>query len=304
MKNKVLIFISGLFMTFSITACLDKSDEVRYSKAPENGIFRYEGLPQRPYELAAEYDNGRVIPLYYAGTQGYIIKPTGPIDTERRWVWIAPLYLAVNSTYGAGDMAYQYYVEALLQAGYHIIGTDVGVSCGSPAGVEVYQNFYNMLVSVFKLNKKAILIGQSNGGLICYSWAFRYPNQVNRILGIFPATDLLSWPGLDGVFMATPKGLAYDLSGEQFESRLTEFNPIDNLEPLAKAGVKIFHVHGDADNVVPIEPNSYELAKRYKALGGNVEIQTVKGGVHDTSPDFYNCKRGLEFLLEDLYACD
>ena len=184
MKYRLTACISGLFLMCFIPGCSTMSSENRYSKAPVGGPFEYEGLPQRPYELAASYDNGRVIPLYYAGTQGYLIKPTGKVNPESRWVWIAPPYLAVNSTYGAGDMAYRYYVEELLQQGYHVAGTDIGVSCGSPAGVEVYQRFYNMLVRHFHLNKKTILVGQSNGGLICYAWAFRYPRQVDRIFGV------------------------------------------------------------------------------------------------------------------------
>ncbi len=63
------------------------------------------------------------------------------------------------------------------------------------------------------------------------------------------------------------RGLDYGLTLEELTRRSSEFNPIDNLAPLAKAGVKILHIHGDKDDVVPTEANSLELARRYRELG-------------------------------------
>ena len=48
-----------------------------------------------------------------------------------------------------------------------------------------------------------------------------------------------------------------------------EFNPIDNLAPLAKAGVRIFHIHGDKDELVPMPANTTVLVEKYQALGGD-----------------------------------
>jgi len=114
--------------------------------------------------------------------------------------------------------------------------------------------------------------------------------------------DIRDWPGLDlviGPKSIVPPGVAYNLTREELEKRIEEFIPISNLAPLAKAGVKIFHVHGDNDQVVHLEPNSLEAQKRYQTLGGSFELEVVKGGGHDSFPPFYQCKRGLEFLLED-----
>ncbi len=56
------------------------------------------------------------------------------------------------------------------------------------------------------------------------------------------------------------------------EGRLAEYcgNPVDNLEPLARAGVPLLHVVGDADaaDVVPLAENTAILEARYKQLGG------------------------------------
>ena len=55
-------------------------------------------------------------------------------------------------------------------------------------------------------------------------------------------------------------------------------NPIDILEPIAKAKIPIIHVVGDKDDVVPIDENTMVLKERYEKLGGHVEL-IVKAGV-------------------------
>ena len=55
-----------------------------------------------------------------------------------------------------------------------------------------------------KLHQRARMIGQSNGGLISYAWAFRHPKHVDRIFGIYPATDIRSWPGLHKIAGGSP----------------------------------------------------------------------------------------------------
>ena len=39
------------------------------------------------------------------------------------------------------------------------------------------------------------------------------------------------------------------LTLDELTKRSAEFNPIDNLAPLAKSGVKVFHIHGDSDTL-------------------------------------------------------
>jgi pimeloyl-ACP methyl ester carboxylesterase len=168
-----------------------------------------------------------------------------------------------------------------------------------------------MLVSTYKLNPKTRLLGVSNGGLISYAWAFRNPDKVERIFCVYPVMDMHTWPGLAKVAgpvlvpqppdptpgRITPEGLKYDLSFEEFKQRLAEFNPVDNLAPLAEAKVKILHIHGDADKLVPMEPNSGETMRRYKTLGGEADLEIVPGGGHGGMV-FFEFERGAKFLVE------
>ncbi|HVC92215.1 MAG TPA: prolyl oligopeptidase family serine peptidase [Pirellulales bacterium] len=279
---------------------LRESPEIQEVRAGNNdGLFSIEGLPQHSYSMNVEYEHGTLVPLRCLGTVGFIIKPKGPVDPDNRWIWVSNLFLAVHWSDGGG-VVHRFPVERALERGFHVVGVDVGTSLGSPACAEIYQKFYELIRGKYGLNRRARMIGHSNGGLITLGWAFRHPEQVDRVLGIFPATDLRSWPGIDrvcGPGAITPAGLAYGLDRDQLQARLKEFNPIDNLEPLAKAGVKIYHIHGTGDDVVPIGPNSVELARRYGELGGGMEIEAIEGGKHG-GPEFYSSKRALDFLLE------
>jgi pimeloyl-ACP methyl ester carboxylesterase len=191
-------------------------------------------------------------------------------------------------------------VEHLLAAGLHVAGVHVGVSCGSPRGVEASHRSYELLVKDYGLNVKARLLAQSNGGLIHYNWAIAHPECVDRVLGLCPVTDLRSWPGLDQV--VGPDGLpapdmAYDLSVGELGIRIDEFNPIARISSLAAHGVRILHLHGDRDELVPLESNSVEFVRRYRALGGEAELEIIHGMGHEAGPQLYESKRALQFLV-------
>lgn len=280
--------LAGLFVAF-----LGQSPERAWSQSPKSPAPK----PEARDRFAATYENGTLTKLAVAGRDAYLIRPKGPIDAARRWIWIAPFWLGIGN--GEGAVEHRFYVERALAKGFHVAGIDVGTSCGSPASAKVNQAFYERLTSEFSLNRKARLIGQSNGGLIAYAWAFRYPESVDRIFGIYPATDFHTWPGLDKVITYPPPGLGYDLSLDDLTRRAAEFNPIDNLAPLAKAGIKILHVHGDKDTVVPAGPNSETLLARYKALGGRASLIIVPGIGHQVNKAFYECGPAAAFLLED-----
>jgi hypothetical protein len=270
--------------------------------APNADVKRNE--QKVPTKIAGTLTGGELVELRVRGRLAYLIKPTGKVDPQRRWVWDFPFWLAIND--GFGHVAHRHYVEKLLAAGLHVAGVDVGPSCGSPAAALVCQEFYEQLVSRYGLNKRARLLAHSHGGLIAYGWAFRHPTCVDRIAGMCPATDFRTYPTLPNVVAGPTRGLDYGLSLEELGRRAREFNPIDNLAPLAKANVKVLHVHGDQDTLVPTGANSEELARRYRELGGQAEVVLLKGlGAeransrgHD-GPALYESAALLKFLLAD-----
>lgn len=249
-----------------------------------------------PKAAARPYANGELVRLTVDGRKAYVVRPSKKVDPSRRWIWVAPGYLELADDRGVVE--HRMYAERFLGAGFHIVGIDVGVTCGSPRGADVYQKFYEHLTTKEKLAAKARLLGQSNGGLISYAWAFRHPELVDRIGGIYPATDFRSWPGLEKVITYPEPALRFGLTPDELARRAPEFNPIDNLAPLAKSGVKIFHIHGDRDTVVPSGPNSGVLVETYKRLGGDAKLETIPGLGHGGKP-FYSSESLVKFLITD-----
>lgn len=54
-----------------------------------------------------------------------------------------------------------------------------------------------------------------------------------------------------------------------------------------------------ADEIVTLEPNSGELARRYRALRGDVRVEVIDGGTHGgPNASFFESPGALEFLLD------
>jgi predicted esterase len=293
-RIRFVVILCGLLMNVVAIAGDEPKSAASKSIAERNAM-------KIPTKIAGAYSGGELIELQVRDRIAYLIRPTGKVDAQKRWVWDFPFWLAIND--GFGNVAHRYYVEKALAAGFHIAGVDVGPSCGSPAAAKVCQEFYEQLVSKHGLHNRARVLAHSNGGLIAYGWAFRHPTCVDRIAGMCPATDFRTYPTLSNVVTLPTKGLDYGLSLEELGRRAAEFNPIDNLAPLAKTGAKILHIHGDEDTLVPTGANSTELARRYRALGGEAEIVLLKSlgptkRGHD-GPELYASARLLKFLLAD-----
>lgn len=278
----------GLLVAFALTVGAGEDKPAVSESQAERAVRMV------PTKIEGKFRGGELIELRVHDRMAYVVKPTGAVDPRKRWLWEFPFWLGIND--GFGNVQHRNYVEKLLAAGFHIAGIDVGPSCASPSAAKVCQEFYEYVVAEYGLNQRARIMGQSHGGLIAYGWAFRNPMCVERIAGICPATDFRTWPTLPNVINFPAKGLGYDLSLDDLTRRAGEFNPVDNLAPLAKAGVKILHIHGDKDELVPMSANSTELARRYRELGGSAEIVVLEGLGHGGQV-LYESEPLLKFLL-------
>jgi pimeloyl-ACP methyl ester carboxylesterase len=266
---------------------------------PDKPIWR--SLPatatptRRDRMFLPKFRNAKMIPLRIRDRFAYLIEPS-KIETQKRWVWIFPFEHALQDS--SGHVQHGHYIEQLLAAGFHVAGISVGVSCGSPTAGEVCHEFYKQLVEERGLARRPRLLAQSNGGLIAYAWAFRHPTCVERIGGIYPVTDLRTWPGRPKLVAYPSPALGYNLSMDQLSVRLAEFNPIENLAPLARSGVRILHLHGDQDHIVPLEANSAEHVRRYTRLGGSARLIVMKGLAHGGKA-FFESPEMANFLAGD-----
>ena len=163
---------------------------------------------------------------------------------------------------------------ALLKRGFHVVYIDVGGLFGSPKAVAHWDAFHKLLTEKHGFAPKPALEGMSRGGLIIFNWAAANPGKVACIYADAPVCDIKSWPGGKGKGNGAPACWKQCIAVYGFKSEAEALaydkNPIDNLAPLAKAGIPLLHVCGADDTSVPVAENTTIVEKRYKKLGGDI----------------------------------
>ena len=267
-----------------------KKIDLRAVMAPLLGLLlllggRLDGAQQ---DAAAEI---RKEPFAVAGHQAFVIRPLEKKIEPIPWVLYAP---TLGTNLPGKSEAWMF--ERFLSAGIAIAGVNVGESYGSPAGRKTYTALYEKLVKDEGFDPKVSLLARSRGGLMLYCWAAENPEKIRCITGIYPVCNLASYPGLGRACGA------YGMTQGQLAEALAKHNPVDRLAPLADAGVPIFHIHGDKDNVVPLPANSGLVAERYKVAGGFMELEVASGQGHNMWRGFFESQRLVNFLVS--YAAD
>jgi pimeloyl-ACP methyl ester carboxylesterase len=224
--------------------------------------------------------------LSVAGRQAFLIVGSDKADGRPKpWVWYAP---TLPNLPGPEE---RWMFEKFRDAGVAIAGVDVGESYGSPAGRALFSQFYSEMTERRGYSRKPVLLGRSRGGLMTLSWAAANADKVAAFAGIYPVSNIASYPG---VAKAAP---AYDMTPENLQNGLVTYNPIDRLAPLAKADVPLFAIHGDSDKVVPLEENSALLKSRYEALGGSMQLIVPPGQGHNLWQGFFRCEELVTFVI-------
>ena len=190
----------------------------------------------------------------------------------RPWIWRAEFFDHRPET----DLA-------LLGRGYHLVYITVGNTFGCPDAMKHWDAFYTYLTG-HGLAKKAVLEGLSRGGLYCFNWAAANPEKVACIYADNAVLDFKSWPAGKGKSKGSPADWKKLIADYHFSSEADALaydkNPIDNLAPLAKAKIPLFHLCGDWDTVVPYEENTAIVKERYEKLGGPITVMMKKGMDH------------------------
>lgn len=228
---------------------------------------------------------------------------TFKLDNGRKATVVRPYITAAGRPYAWRGEFFGHQPQtdlALLERGYHVVYVDAQNMLGAPPAMAIWERFHALLDQA-GLNGKITLIGMSRGGLYCYNWAARRPETVSVLYGDAPVCDFKSWPlgkGRSAVASKTDWGYVLKHYGfkDDAEALAYEKNPVDNLEPLAKAGIPIIHVVGQADKTVPVEENTDIVERRYKALGGVIEV-IRKPGVDHHPHSLENPEPIVQFIL-------
>jgi pimeloyl-ACP methyl ester carboxylesterase len=167
----------------------------------------------------------------------------------------------------------------LIRRGWHLAYMDAKNMYGGPKAISLFGQFYAHLVVNAGLAKRVVLEGFSRGGLYAFNFAATHPTRVAALYLDAPVLDIRSWPGRDRKSKQWAECLeAYGLT----EESLVAFrgNPLDRIVPVAKGGVPVIVVCGDADTTVPFAENTAILEKRFRELGGTIEVILKPGAEH------------------------
>ncbi len=249
-------------------------------------LFTFLGMVQGQEKVAPAVETFEI-----GGNRGFLCASVHPAQGHP-WLWYAPTLGGLH--FGERKM----YFDVFLKAGISIAGFDLGEVRGAPASTEKFGLFYEEMVKR-GYSTKPILLGQSRGGMMTLAWAFRYPDKVRAWVGIYPVCNLDSWP-MQRSLVATLAD--YGMSKDELTSRLSDFNPIDNLQGLLVNQVPMFAVHGDSDVVVPYDLNTQLLKQRYQLGGGQISVKLIPGEGHKVGPSFFNCQELVDFVLGQVKA--
>jgi pimeloyl-ACP methyl ester carboxylesterase len=201
----------------------------------------------------------------FKGRTAWVVEPSTPLPGNP-WSWCMMFPDAFTVRCAAPQ---------LVAKGFHHAFLDVGNTFGSPAAVTQLAAFHDEIVRR-GLGPKPALVGISRGGLYAHRYASEHPDRVAVIYGDAGVCDFKSWPGGKGKGKGSPGDWKACLAAYGFADEAAALayqgNPIDTLAPLAKAGVALIHVVGDADDVVPPAENAAIVEQRYRALGGTIEV--------------------------------
>lgn len=129
--------------------------------------------------------------------------------------------------------------QALLTRGFHILIAPLTTQSGA---VRTQWNNAYKLMTDHGFSKKPVMQGTGTAAGEAYAWAMENPDKVAFIVGRNPA----------------------------LRSLMSKTSPLENLAPLAKAGVPLLHICDKTDTWFNDQTKVVE--QRYKQLGGEINI--------------------------------
>ncbi len=223
--------------------------------------------------------------LAVSGKQAFLIpSPNAPTNGAKPWVLYAP---TLNGLPGAAE---KWMFQRFLDSGIAIAGIDVGESYGNPQGRLLYSSLHQELTQQRGYSAKPVLLARSRGGLMTLAWAADNPDKVAAWAGIYPVTNIASYPGI------ARAASAYQTDAAGLTEQLPQHNPIDRLKPLADAKIPFFSIHGDSDKLVLLVKISCIVKERYSGLCGARQLLVPEGQGHNMWSGFFECQELVDFV--------
>lgn len=242
------------------------------------------------YAANTAFANYDVQEFLFEGHEAIVISPKVR-NAKSNWIWRARFF------------GHEPQVDlALLEQGFHVVYIDVSSMFGNPEAVELWNHFYKHCRKTYKLNKRVVLEGMSRGGLIVYNWASENTKRVDAIYVDAPVIDLRSWPA--GLLMGKGSKKAWDkcmaVHGITPQSIYQyKYMPLYKCGMVAKAGIPVMHVYGNADKVVPYSENTALVEAVFNKYDADITI-ICKDGVGHHPHCLKNPQPIVDFILENV----
>lgn len=167
----------------------------------------------------------------------------------------------------------------LLRRGCAVAHIDCLNMLGCDAALDLMDGFYAELTTGRGYSPRPALEAVSRGGLHAYRYAARHPQRIACIYADTPVMDLKSWPlGWPDATRETADALRFYQLRDTAALEAFRGNPVDLLEPLAKARVPLRHVISLNDRVVPPAANTLEARRRLRLFGHDLDLVSVDQG--------------------------
>lgn len=223
----------------------------------------------------------------FHGRKAVIVRPPSPRD-DHAFVWRARFF-----------GAFPFFDEEMLGRGYWVVHVDVADLFGGPEAMALWDDFYAFVTGEMGLAARPFVEGMSRGGLPACHWAWRRPGQVAGLYLDAPVCDIGSWPrsAPPEVWRTALNALGLEESTWPSYDR----NPYQLAPELARRGIPLALVYGDADETVPWAENGARVAAAYRTAGAPLAVWGKPGcghhphGLPDMSPvaDFLERAAGL-----------
>lgn len=189
--------------------------------------------------------------------------------------------------------------EKLLNAGVCVVTINSYNTYGGDYGLNLMDSLYNMVRHQLGLSEKSALTGTFRTGLSVYRWVIRHPEHIVCIYCAGSVLDFKRWPmsWSSSVNNWAELKRFYGFSNDE-ETVAYKGNPIDNLEPIAKAKIPIRHVisltnEHDTKNV-PNKKNTLKTQKYLNQMGYDMEVVVTPKGMK--SPYVFD-DESVEFMI-------
>ena len=192
----------------------------------------------------------------FDGRGAWIVEPSAAPAEGRPWTWTMQWAEAFVDRTG---------VPELLKRGFHHVTIELFDTRMDEKGLAAAAVFQKFLVEELGLAPKANLIGMSWGGFFSTRYAAAYPQNVRKIYYDAPLMNFDGF-GMDiGPWAARrPANGTWSDDPEM---------PVNMAAKVAAAKIPVLLLYGGADGVVPPAKNCELFIPRFKAAGGDIQIE-------------------------------